>query len=446
MAPEPFSLDRLIAEAMGGNGVHATRRWAASGAMALTGPADEAPDAGPARIAVAMDALAADIAATSTALGARVELDGAALLGERAAIAGLKRRGATSCGGATRLLRAADDTTVALSLARDDDLDLLPALHALLGHDPAAAEPPDEVWVGVAACAAHVDGAAFVGAAGILGLPAALCGEVSGLNPLVRWTPTGPAAPVGAKPIVVDLSSLWAGPLCANVLGLAGLRVVKVESIRRPDGARSGPAAFFDLLHGGHDSVAVNFDAEGGRAALRRLVSAADVVIEASRPRALAGLGVAHEDLAAAGWRGTWLSITGHGRNGPAADRVAFGDDAAVAGGLVGPLPPAGLRAGNPQSRGTPRPDHLHGWFVGDAIADPATGLLAAAAVLRALGTGHSGLIEVSLATTAAHLALGVAGHPAPTSSNAVEVSEPRSRPVTARAARLGEHNTDWLG
>lgn len=410
--------------------------------MALTGFPDRHPDAGPARIALAMDALAADIAATTAVIGAQVEVDGAALLGERAAIAGLQRQGATSCGGATRLLRAADGTTVALSLARDDDRDLLPALSALLGQDSASTGTGDEVWADVAACAARVDGAAFVRAAAELGLAVALAGEVSAANRLVRWAPHGPAARSGAAPIVVDLSSLWAGPLCANVLGLAGARVVKVESTRRPDGARSGPASFFDLLHGGHESVAIDFTSAGGRAALRRLVHGAAVVIEASRPRALAGLGVGYEDLAAAGWRGTWLSITGHGRNGAAADRVAFGDDAAVAGGLLGHLR-ASPGAGDSPIRRAPLSDRPAGWFVADAVADPATGLLGAAAVLRALCTGQGALIEVSLATTAAHLARGIVANPA-TAPAGIVVAPPRSRPVTARAPSLGAHDAAW--
>ena len=65
MPPDPTAsdataLDRVIAAAMAGDGELAARRWAASGAMALTGPADGPADVGPARVALAMDALAAD--------------------------------------------------------------------------------------------------------------------------------------------------------------------------------------------------------------------------------------------------------------------------------------------------------------------------------------------------------------------------------------------------
>ena len=65
-------------------------------------------------------------------------------------------------------------------------------------------------------------------------------------------------------PLVVDFSALWAGPLCSSLLGLAGARVVKVESVGRPDGARRGEPRFYDLLHAGHEILCVRPGAGGG--------------------------------------------------------------------------------------------------------------------------------------------------------------------------------------
>jgi len=425
MPDRPADLDRVVAVAMAGDGRQAAERWAASGAMALTGRADGPADAGPARVALAMDALAADIARTSAELGAAVHLDGAALLGERAAIAGFTRSGPVSCGGATRLLPSGDGSTIAVSLARDDDWTLLPALFALCGR------PDRDVagWDAFAGEVAALPADQIVDAAIELGLPMSRLGEVTADGPLVRAEPHRVASagrPPGEPLTVVDLSSLWAGPLCAQVLGLAGARIVKVESAGRPDGARSGPAAFYDLLHAGHESVAIPFGTAEGRGALRRLLRRADVVIEASRPRALAALRAGPDDLAADGWDGIWVSITGYGRHGRAALRIAFGDDAAVAGGLVGG--PAGAPT-----------------FCADAIADPATGLVAAAATLRAVTAGWSGCLEVSLAGTAAHLAAGVGAHPAVTAATDLEARPPRARVATGRAAPLGAHTAAWL-
>ncbi|HRE01593.1 MAG TPA: hypothetical protein PLV68_09855, partial [Ilumatobacteraceae bacterium] len=67
-----------------------------------------------------------DITRLTAAMGEAVELDWLALLGERAAIVGLGRRGDVSCGGAARMLRVSDGW-LALSLARADDVAAVPA-------------------------------------------------------------------------------------------------------------------------------------------------------------------------------------------------------------------------------------------------------------------------------------------------------------------------------
>ena len=157
---------------------------------------------------------------------------------------------------------------------------------------------------------------------------------------------------------MVDLSSLWAGPLCAHLLGLAGARVVKVESDastgRRPGGPE---AAFFDLLNAGKASAAFDLECEEGWERLQRLLDAADIVIESARPRALAQRGIQAECWVAARPGRTWVAITGHGRREPGCDWVAFGDDAAIAGGLVASRP-GSRRAGkgSPTSVAMPSP------------------------------------------------------------------------------------------
>jgi crotonobetainyl-CoA:carnitine CoA-transferase CaiB-like acyl-CoA transferase len=115
------------------------------------------------------------------------------------------------------------------------------------------------------------------------------------------------------------------------------------------------------------------------------MIRNADVVIEGSRPRALQQLGIDAEQILREARPRVWLSITGYGREGSPGQRVGFGDDCAVAGGLVDDSP------AGPQ-------------FVGDAVADPITGLVAATAILRAVKEQKSCLIGVSLAETASWL------------------------------------------
>jgi crotonobetainyl-CoA:carnitine CoA-transferase CaiB-like acyl-CoA transferase len=376
--------------------------WAASGAMALTGRGDGPPLLAPPSAVTGLLRLAEALRELTP-----VSVDGPALLGERAAAAGFERHGDVSCGGATRLLPVADGW-LAVTLARPEDFD---ALAAWLGEEVVAGQ--------LAGRLRSLPADHLVERAALLGLPVARLGE-AGPPPVVNVAVAGEAPPRLSLEgtVVIDLSSLWAGPLCAHMLQLAGARVIKVESETRPDGARNGPAAFFDLLHAGQESVVLDFRTECGRAALRQLVAGGDVVIEASRPRALAQLGAGPEQVLVEGRPQVWVSITGHGRSGPPAGRVAFGDDAAVAGGLVvwdesGPC------------------------FCADAVADPAAGLLAAVAVATALRVGGRWLVDVTLSGTAAFLA-GGSGRFDGRTDRALPVAPPRARPPAGAAPAFG--------
>ena len=100
----------------------ALERWAGSGAMVLTGRDDRRPRGVPVSLVSGLDLLAQRLAD----LGGPT-VDGPALLGERAAVSGMRRRGATSLGGDAYLVDA-DDGTVFLNLARPEDMASIPAL------------------------------------------------------------------------------------------------------------------------------------------------------------------------------------------------------------------------------------------------------------------------------------------------------------------------------
>jgi crotonobetainyl-CoA:carnitine CoA-transferase CaiB-like acyl-CoA transferase len=104
--------------------------------------------------------------------------------------------------------------------------------------------------------------------------------------------------------------------------------------------------------------------------------------------------------------------ITGYGTVGSSATRVAFGDDAAVAGGLVG------------WDGHTP-------CFIGDAIADPLTGLAAAAAILGALVGDGAWVIEASMADIAG----GLTGPPLAIDGRAPSLPRIGDRPDASVAA-----------
>jgi crotonobetainyl-CoA:carnitine CoA-transferase CaiB-like acyl-CoA transferase len=414
--------------------------WAASGAMSLTGQPDGAPVPSPAPVLAMLGTVAEELAQVTRQTGTRVRPDPAELITARAALAGYTRRGRTSAGGSSFLLRSADGWC-AVTLSRPDDLAAVPALLGVLGLNEAALPVEPRAMLaaeGLAAAALVRPAQQLAGAAQLLGVPAAALPATT--SPAGGgWPPwrSGRIAPpaAGARlagAVVADLSSMWAGPLCGRLLGLAGADVVKVESPGRPDGARAGNPRFFDWLHAGHRSVAVDFTTKSGRAALKALLSAADIVIEASRPRALAALGLAPDMICHPDGQ-VWLSITGYGRAMP--ERVAFGDDAAVGGGLVG------------WTNGGLAPEPV---FCADAIADPLAGVCGALAVSRSVAAGGGELIDLSMRDVAAAFAAAPAPahgphevHPdgfvtCPRSGRRQAVLPPR-RPVppgpTARAA-----------
>ncbi len=232
------------------------------------------------------------------------------------------------------------------------------------------------VWDAIGATLGTRAGPAAVERAQLLGIPAAVAVAPPEPRPGLS-RPGGPGR--AGSGLLVDLSSLWAGPLCARLVGdAAGLSVVKVEDPGRPDGARAGPPRFWARLNDGKEHLALDLAAPADRARLGRLVAEAAVVVTSSRARALAGLDLDPAEHAAAGR--VWVAITGYGLGDPGRDWVAFGDDAAVAGG-------AAVAAG-----GASAPV-----FVLDAVADPLAGLRGAAGALDALEASRGALLDVAL-------------------------------------------------
>jgi CoA-transferase family III len=312
-----------------------------------------------------------------------IELDAATMLAGRAAIMDLAAQGRISAGGATRLL-ATVDGWCAVALPRDDDVAALPALMEV-------DEVAGDHWAALTRWAATCSTENVVDRTQLLDIAAAALGESAAAPPVVR--PSGSSAGSrGFKGLLVaDFSSLWAGPLCAQLLNRAGATVVKVESRNRPDGTRSGEPAFFDWMNSGKLCYAVDFNHGGD--GLRRKLSIDDVPARPGR---------------------IWLRIKGY-RDEP--HRPAFGDDAAVAGGLVG------AAADGPV-------------FCGDAIADPLSGLEAARAVGESLRRGGGEVIEVSMAQVAARYAA------LPQSWNsAAPADRPQAPPAVPSASALGADN-----
>jgi hypothetical protein len=352
--------------------VDAAELWARSGGQWLT---DRCVTTVPTHAVRRTAGLAGFLDARGAALAATVGASGVGVIGERAGALGLPPSDTRSCGRTTRLVACADGL-VAVSLARADDIASIPAWLGVEGEG--------DLWPIVEHAVARREAADLVEGAALLGIACSSLGEVADDRP-VLVDRAGDAAPRSLEGMVVaNLAALWAGPLAADALARLGARVVTIESTSRPDGARATPA-FFAALHGRTASVALPLATDAGRASLAALLARADVVIEGSRPRALEQMGIDARSVIASGPR-IWLSITAHGRDEPQCRRVGFGDDAAVAGGLVG-------WAGS-----APR-------FVADAIADPVTGLTGAAVVAHLAEQGGRWLVDLALSRVAASMA-----------------------------------------
>jgi len=215
---------------------------------------------------------------------------------------------------------------------------------------------------------------------------------------------------------------------------------VKVESRTRPDAMREGNNTFYALLNQGKASVVLDFTDTNDRQALLSLIGSADVVIEAARPRALAQLGIDAAQIVRTTPGLVWVTITGHGAVGEAANWVGFGDDCSVSGGLSAALSATTGRTG----------------FVGDAIADPLTGMLAALVAWEAWMSRRGGRFGLAMSHVVARcLAMAREQDPAVLHSTLMAWSAAAGKPFPTVSRRpigavpaFGEntHSYAWRG
>jgi CoA-transferase family III len=273
-----------------------------------------------------------------------------------------------------RLIKAGDGW-IAVNLARDEDREAVPAwIGCALNGEP---------WGAIIEAARRQSCAELLDQAILLGMPVSVVGESLHTGALLPARPETRSRPTGmVQKSAVDLSALWAGPYCGGLLAEAGLRVTKIESPARPDTTPVSSPMLNRRLNGQKRHLSLDLKS----AELAALIANADLLITSARPNALARLGLTEGRLFAVNPALIWVAITAYGWTGDAAMRVGFGDDCAAAGGLVD------------WSDGTPL-------LMGDALADPLTGMTAATLAMEALADGRAGLIDVALAPTAARFA-----------------------------------------
>src|SRR5574337_41059 len=260
------SLGAVVRPGTGSLDQHPAIAWCRSGLMALTGKRDGPAQMCPLPIASCADGAFAGLAALDANFKAEAG-SGSQMLGVRAGMAGYTRNGSISPGGSCRLLPTRD-ASLAVNLARSEDW---LSVQAWLETE----KQPS--WDVIADLVADMNSDYLLERGRLLGLAVAVASTPGRATaPWYRTVTTGtmrPPGSTGRAPLVIDLSTLWAGPLCGHLL---------------------------------------------------------------QRPRALRQLGIDAEALVASRPGLTWISITGHGRDEPQAGWIGFGDDTGVAAGLSG--------------------------------------------------------------------------------------------------------------
>lgn len=171
-------------------------------------------------------------------------------------------------------------------------------------------------------------------------------------------TSLAPEALAGIK--VLDLATLFAGPLMATILGDFGADVLKIEHPRGDPARTHGPskdgvALWWAQLARNKRCISLYLGSPEGADIFKQLVTDADVVVENFRPGTLEKWGLGPEVLHAINPGLVIARVTGFGQFGPMSHRAGFGTLAEAMSGFAsmtgepgGPptLPPFGLADG----------------------------------------------------------------------------------------------------
>ncbi len=196
---------------------------------------------------------------------------------------------------------------------------------------------------------------------------------------------------------VLDLTAYLLGPFCTQILGDLGADVIKIEPPQGDPmrhvgpGRHPGMAAMFLNFNRNKRSVVLDLKRREGREAALRLAASADIFIHNMRPKAIAGLDLAYQAIAAVKPDIVYCGAYGFSASGPYGDKPAFDDMIQGA---------AGMAALVGRARGEPG-------YVPTAFIDKTVGMTAAYAILAALfhreRTGEGQEIEVPMFETMVH-------------------------------------------
>ncbi|CAL9416796.1 CaiB/BaiF CoA transferase family protein [Streptomyces sp. enrichment culture] len=190
---------------------------------------------------------------------------------------------------------------------------------------------------------------------------------------------------------VLDLATLFAGPLAATMLGDFGAEVIKVEHPTRPDPSRGhgpskdGVGLWWKVLGRNKRTITLDLSKPAGRATLLRLAATADVVVENFRPGTLEKWDLGWEELSAVNPRLVLTRVTGFGQFGPYARRPGFGTLAEAMSGFA-------ATTGEPDG-----PPTLPPFGLADSIAALATAYAVMTALAARERTGEGQVVDMAI-------------------------------------------------
>ena len=207
---------------------------------------------------------------------------------------------------------------------------------------------------------------------------------------------TGPAAPAAPGPLadvrVVEMGQLLAGPFCGQLLADFGAEVIKLEDPARGDPMRQwgrekphGLSLWWPVIARNKKSVTLNLRHPEGQALARRLLGAADVLVENFRPGTLERWGLGYDTLAERNPGLVLVRVTGFGQDGPYAPRAGYGSIGEAMGGLR-------YVTGDPST-----PPSRSGISIGDSLAGTFAALGALLALHARARTGRGQVVDSAI-------------------------------------------------
>jgi CoA:oxalate CoA-transferase len=129
---------------------------------------------------------------------------------------------------------------------------------------------------------------------------------------------------------VVDLTSNFAGPVAAAMLGDYGAEVIKIEKPKVGDDCRAFPpkmdniSIIFAQINRGKKSVVLDMKDERALEVVKKMIADADVLLESSRPGVMRRLGLDYDMVKQIKPDIIYCSVSAFGSTGPNAEKPGY--------------------------------------------------------------------------------------------------------------------------